>query len=77
MTDNENTQKIEVSARLQQVEREKESIQNAASKIIDSYGFGHKHIFNLGHGIDQFVNPDNLNVLIKHVKDYSVKYHNH
>ena len=55
----------------------KESIQNAASKIIDSYGFGHKHIFNLGHGIDQFVNPDNLNVLIKHVKEYSVKYHNH
>lgn len=55
----------------------KESIQNAASKIIDSYGFGHKHIFNLGHGIDQFVNPDNLNVLIKHVKEYSIKYHNH
>ena len=53
----------------------KESIQNAASKIIDSYGFGHKHIFNLGHGIDQFVDPDNLNVLIKHVKEYSVKYH--
>ena len=55
----------------------KESIQNAASRIIDGYGFGHKHIFNLGHGIDQFVNPDNLNVLIKHVKEYSVKYHNH
>ncbi len=55
----------------------KESIQNAASKIIDSYGFGHKHIFNLGHGIDQFVNPDNLNILIKYVKEYSVKYHNH
>ena len=55
----------------------KESIQNAASKIIDGYGFGHKHIFNLGHGIDQFVNPDNLNVLIKHVKEYSIKYHNH
>ena len=55
----------------------KESIQNAASKIIDGYGFGHKHIFNLGHGIYQFVNPVNLNVLIKHVKEYSVKYHNH
>ena len=55
----------------------KESIQNAASKIIDGYGFGHKHIFNLGHGIDQFVNPDNLNILIKYVKEYSVKYHNH
>ena len=52
-----------------------QSIKDAASKIIDSYGFGHKHIFNLGHGIDQFVNPDNLGILIKHVKEYSTKYH--
>jgi len=52
-----------------------QSIKDAASKIIDSYGFGHKHIFNLGHGIDQFVNPDNLDILIKHVKEYSTKYH--
>ena len=49
-----------------------QSIKGAASKIIDSYGFGHKHIFNLGHGIDQFVNPDNLDILIKHVKEYSL-----
>ena len=52
-----------------------QAIKDAASKIIDSYGFGHKHIFNLGHGIDQFVNPDNLDILIKHVKEYSTKYH--
>ena len=52
-----------------------QAIKDAASKIIDSYGFGHKHIFNLGHGIDQFVNPDNLGILIKHVKEYSTKYH--
>ena len=52
-----------------------QSIKDAASKIIDGYGFGHKHIFNLGHGIDQFVNPDNLDILIKHVKEYSTKYH--
>ena len=52
-----------------------ESIKNAASKIIDSYGFGHRHIFNLGHGIDQYVNPDNLGILIDHVKEYSKKYH--
>ena len=52
-----------------------QSIKDAASEIIDNYGFGHKHIFNLGHGIDQFVNPDNLDILIKHVKEYSTKYH--
>ena len=52
-----------------------ESIKNAASKIIDDYGFGHRHIFNLGHGIDQYVNPENLGILIDHVKEYSKKYH--
>ncbi|MAW48628.1 MAG: uroporphyrinogen decarboxylase [Gammaproteobacteria bacterium] len=52
-----------------------QSIKDAASKVIDGYGFGHRHIFNLGHGIDQYVNPDNLGVLIDHVKEYSKKYH--
>jgi len=52
-----------------------ESIKNAASKIIDDYGFGHRHIFNLGHGIDQYVDPENLGILIDHVKEYSKKYH--
>jgi len=52
-----------------------ESIKQAASKILDDYGFGHRHIFNLGHGIDQYVNPDNLKILINHVKEYSKKFH--
>jgi len=52
-----------------------ESLKHSASKIIDGYGFGHRHIFNLGHGIDQYVNPDNLKILIDHVKEYSKKYH--
>ena len=52
-----------------------ESLKYAASKIIDGYGFGHRHIFNLGHGIDQYVNPENLKILIDHVKEYSKKYH--
>ena len=52
-----------------------ESLKDAASKIVDGYGFGHRHIFNLGHGIDQYVNPDNLKILIDHVKEYSKKYH--
>ena len=52
-----------------------QSIKDAASEIIDNYGFGHKHIFNLGHGIDQFVDPENLGILINHIKEYSIKYH--
>ena len=53
----------------------KESLKNAAEKVIDSYGYGDRHIFNLGHGIDQYVNPDNLSILINHVQEYSKKYH--
>ena len=52
-----------------------ESLKNAAEKVIDSYGYGDRHIFNLGHGIDQYVNPDNLSILINHVQEYSKKYH--
>jgi len=57
------------------LENFEESIKDAASKIIDGYGFGHRHIFNLGHGIDQYVDPENLGILIDHVKEYSKKYH--
>ncbi len=53
-----------------------ETLKKEASKLLDTYGFGHKHIFNLGHGIDQYVNPNNLEILINHVKKYSQKYHN-
>ena len=52
-----------------------EAIKASGEKVIDDYGFGHRHIFNLGHGIDQYVNPDNLKILIDHVKEYSKKYH--
>ena len=52
-----------------------ESIKNAASRVIDGYGHGHRHIFNLGHGIDQFVKPEKLGILIDYVKEYSKQYH--
>ncbi len=52
-----------------------QSIKEAASRVIDGYGYGHRHIFNLGHGIDQFVKPEKLAILIDHVKDYSSQYH--
>ena len=33
------------------------------------------YIFNLGHGIDQFVNPDNVNLLVEILKEESPAFH--
>jgi uroporphyrinogen decarboxylase len=44
-------------------------------KILASYGFGSGHVFNLGHGISQFTNPDNAGALVAAVHELSKKYH--
>jgi uroporphyrinogen decarboxylase len=50
-------------------------IKQEAKKILDSYGEGSGHIFNLGHGILPDVNPEHLKVLVDYVKEESVDYH--
>jgi uroporphyrinogen decarboxylase len=52
-----------------------ELIKQEAEKVLESYGEGNGHIFNLGHGILPDVNPDNLRVLVNYVKEASRKYH--
>jgi len=52
-----------------------EVIKNEASKILQSYGKGSGHIFNLGHGILPDVPPANAKLLIDFVKEESKKYH--
>jgi uroporphyrinogen decarboxylase len=52
-----------------------ELIKNEAAKVLESYGEGSGHIFNLGHGILPDVNPDNLKLLVNFVKEESRKYH--
>lgn len=44
-------------------------------RILDSYGYGSGHIFNLGHGILPNVDPENAKLLVKVVKEESRKYH--
>ena len=51
------------------------SLRCAAKKVLEGYGEGHRHIFNLGHGIDQFVNPDNVNLLVEILKEESPAFH--
>jgi len=52
-----------------------EVIHNEVEKVLASYGFGSGHVFNLGHGISQFTNPDNAAALVAAVHELSRKYH--
>ena len=42
-----------------------EVVQREAQRILESYGRGVGHVFNLGHGIDQHTPIDNMTVLIE------------
>jgi len=49
-----------------------ESIRNEVQRVLDSYGSGPGHVFTLGHGIHQHVNPENLGVMVEAVRELSV-----
>jgi uroporphyrinogen decarboxylase len=50
-------------------------IQAEAFACLQSFGFGHGHIFNLGHGITPDVEPENLAVLLEAVRGASPQFH--
>ena len=50
-------------------------IREEVKTILASYGSGHGHIFNLGHGIHQFVEPEKVLVFVDAVHEFSKKYH--
>ncbi|MFZ5503789.1 MAG: uroporphyrinogen decarboxylase [Pseudomonadota bacterium] len=52
-----------------------DAIEAEVEKVLSSYGFGSGHVFNLGHGISQFTNPDHAAALVKAVHELSRKYH--
>lgn len=53
------------------------SIRAEARRVIDDFGpvGAGGHVFNLGHGINQFTNPDHVSYLIDEVHNYSRKMH--
>jgi uroporphyrinogen decarboxylase len=41
-------------------------------RVLDSYGAGPGHVFNLGHGITPEVDPERVSVLVETVRGYAV-----
>lgn len=52
-----------------------DAIRAEVEKVLASYGYGSGHVFNLGHGISQFTNPDHAAALVQAVHELSRKYH--
>ena len=52
-----------------------EAVRTEAARILAGYGHGSGHVFNLGHGISQFADPENVRILIDTVHSESRRYH--
>lgn len=50
-------------------------IRQEVAAVLESYGRGSGHVFNLGHGIHQHIDPENVTVFIDAVHDLSGQYH--
>jgi uroporphyrinogen decarboxylase len=53
-----------------------ENIASEAERIVDAFGAGSGHVFNLGHGISQFTPPANVAALVNAVHEHSRKSRN-
>jgi len=52
-----------------------ERIRQEVQAILDSYGPGPGHVFNLGHGVHQGTDPDRVAVMVDAVHELSAKFH--
>ena len=52
-----------------------ERIREEVGRVLNSYGRGPGHVFNLGHGIHPTVNPEYAGVMVDAVHELSVPYH--
>jgi len=52
-----------------------EKIRDEVKNILALYGKGNGHVFNLGHGISQHVQPEQVKVLVDAVHELSQPYH--
>jgi len=50
-------------------------IRREVRKVLENYGDGEGHIFNLGHGILPDIDPDNAKAMVEFVKEESKVFH--
>lgn len=48
-----------------------DKVETEARRVLDGFGEGTGHVFNLGHGISQFTPPENVAVLINAVHNHN------
>jgi uroporphyrinogen decarboxylase len=51
------------------------AIRAEVARVLESYGRGHGHVFNLGHGIQPGVEPEHVAAMIAAVHELSPAYH--
>lgn len=56
---------------------DEETIRREARRVLDAYGevAAGGHVFNLGHGINQFTPVENVRILVDEVHSYSRRHH--
>ena len=52
-----------------------EKVASEVKRIIDDFGKGSGHVFNLGHAVTPDINPENVRVLVDTVHEHSAVYH--
>ncbi len=52
-----------------------DNIRKEAKRVLESYGEGNGHIFNLGHGILPNIDPEKAKALVRFVKEDSADFH--
>ena len=52
-----------------------ERIREEVATILAGFGHGNGHVFNLGHGIHQDVDPEHAGVFVNAVHELSARYH--
>lgn len=50
-------------------------IESEVSRLLNSFGKGEGHVFNLGHGIHPQIDPEHVAVLVDAVHQQSIKFH--
>jgi uroporphyrinogen decarboxylase len=52
-----------------------ERIRTEVARVLESYGQGTGHVFNLGHGINPDVDPEHAGAMVAAVHELSRAYH--